>query len=68
MAEGEGLQQHPCCGICMEPMAPTEAHLGGVGCEQAFCSACIAQAGHLKVESGGGTLRCPYASCDGALC
>ncbi|KAF0899763.1 hypothetical protein E2562_024086 [Oryza meyeriana var. granulata] len=68
MAEAAG-QQHPSCSICMEPMPPSEAHRGGGGCAHAFCRACLAGHIHAKVEAGGGggTVRCPDASCEGAL-
>ncbi|XP_040383058.1 probable E3 ubiquitin-protein ligase ARI9 [Oryza brachyantha] len=60
--------QHPTCGICMEPMPPSEAHRGGGGCAHAFCRACLAGHVRAKVEAGsGGAVRCPDASCGGAL-
>ncbi|GJN16072.1 hypothetical protein PR202_gb03022 [Eleusine coracana subsp. coracana] len=54
------------CSICMEPMAPSEAHRGSRACAHAFCHACLAGHVRAKIESGGG-VRCPDASCAAAL-
>ncbi|XP_062196254.1 E3 ubiquitin-protein ligase RSL1-like isoform X2 [Phragmites australis] len=70
MAGAEGTQHHHLCGICMEPMAPSEAHRGGAACAHAFCRACLAGHVRAKVESGGAAaavVRCPDASCAAAL-
>ncbi|XP_003572260.1 LOW QUALITY PROTEIN: E3 ubiquitin-protein ligase RNF144B-like [Brachypodium distachyon] len=56
------------CSICMEPMAPTESHRGGSGCAHAFCGACLSGHVRAKVDAGAGAaVRCPDASCAGAL-
>ncbi|CAL5001798.1 unnamed protein product [Urochloa decumbens] len=70
-AEGAAQQhQHP-CSICMEPMAPGAAHRGGASCAHAFCRACLSGHVRAKLESGGAAggavVRCPDASCAGAL-
>ncbi|KAL6647383.1 hypothetical protein ACP70R_000979 [Stipagrostis hirtigluma subsp. patula] len=68
MADTAAAQHRP-CGICMEPMAPSAAHRGGRSCAHAFCGACLAGHVRAKVESGGAGagVRCPDASCAGAL-
>ncbi|KAF7085183.1 hypothetical protein CFC21_088657 [Triticum aestivum] len=66
MEEPVGKAQHP-CGICMEPMAPSEAHRGGSGCAHVFCRACLAGHVRAKVEAGAAVVRCPGVSCAGAL-
>ncbi|TVU05660.1 hypothetical protein EJB05_48831, partial [Eragrostis curvula] len=68
-AAGARRRPHNPCGICMEPMAPTEAHRGGAACEHTFCGACLTGHVRAKVESGGGggAVRCPDASCAAAL-
>ncbi|CAO2188435.1 unnamed protein product [Urochloa humidicola] len=68
-AEGAAQHHHP-CSICMEPMAPGAAHRGGADCAHAFCGACLSGHVRAKLESGGGggaVVRCPDASCAGAL-
>ncbi|KAK3121858.1 hypothetical protein QOZ80_8BG0661900 [Eleusine coracana subsp. coracana] len=69
MADAAPGQQATTCNICMEPMAPSEAHRGAAACAHAFCRACLAGHVRAKVESaaGGGTVRCPDASCAAAL-
>ncbi|KAI4980950.1 probable E3 ubiquitin-protein ligase RNF217 [Hordeum vulgare subsp. vulgare] len=64
--EPVGKAQHS-CSICMEPMAPTEAHRGGSGCAHAFCRACLSGHVRAKVEAGAAVVRCPGVSCAGAL-
>ncbi|KAF8769398.1 hypothetical protein HU200_006589 [Digitaria exilis] len=69
---GARRRRHNPCSICMEPMAPAEAHRGGAACEHAFCRACLSGHVRAKLESGGGggggaTVRCPDASCAGTL-
>ncbi|CAO2202068.1 unnamed protein product [Urochloa humidicola] len=67
---GPQHDHHPCI-ICMEPMAPSEAHRGGAACAHAFCRACLSGHVRAKVEAGavagGGVVRCPEPSCAGAL-
>ncbi|CAL5012811.1 unnamed protein product [Urochloa decumbens] len=61
---------HHSCSICMEPMAPSEAHRGGAACAHAFCRACLSDHVRAKVEAGpgaGAVVRCPEPSCAGAL-
>ncbi|KAL6661594.1 hypothetical protein ACP70R_000978 [Stipagrostis hirtigluma subsp. patula] len=69
MAEAEGAPRHP-CSICLEPMAPSDAHRGGRTCAHAFCRACLAGHVRARVESrggGGAVVRCPEPSCGGEL-
>ncbi|TVU05662.1 hypothetical protein EJB05_48833, partial [Eragrostis curvula] len=63
-------QQATPCGICMDPMAPSEAHRGGAACAHAFCRACLSGHVRAKVEQSAGgaaVVRCPDASCAAAL-
>jgi E3 ubiquitin-protein ligase RNF144 len=63
-----GQQQHhnhP-CSICMEPMAPNQAHRGGAACAHAFCRACLSGHVRAKVETGA-VVRCLDPLCAGAL-
>ncbi|XP_034601306.1 E3 ubiquitin-protein ligase RSL1 [Setaria viridis] len=69
-AESGQQQQHHPCSICMEPMAPSEAHRCGAACGHAFCRACLSGHVRAKVEAGTGTgavVRCPDPSCAGAV-
>ncbi|CAO2163163.1 unnamed protein product [Urochloa humidicola] len=70
MAGADPRQQqhnHPCI-ICMEPMAPSEAHRGGAACAHAFCRTCLSGHVRAKVETdANAVVRCPEPSCAGAL-
>ncbi|KAF7083466.1 hypothetical protein CFC21_087254 [Triticum aestivum] len=56
------------CSICMEPMAPSEAHRGGSACAHAFCGACLTGHVRAKLESGrAGAVGCLDAACAGKL-
>ncbi|KQJ98529.1 hypothetical protein BRADI_3g37440v3 [Brachypodium distachyon] len=68
LASATAMADAAACSICMEPMAPTESHRGGSGCAHAFCGACLSGHVRAKVDAGAGAaVRCPDASCAGAL-
>ncbi|CAO2191658.1 unnamed protein product [Urochloa humidicola] len=70
-AKAAAQHRHHHCSICMEPMAPGEAHRGGAACAHAFCRACLSGHVRAKLESGGDgsavVVWCPNPSCGRAL-
>ncbi|KAF8704458.1 hypothetical protein HU200_031411 [Digitaria exilis] len=62
-----GQHHHDPCSICMESMAPSDAHRGGAACAHAFCGACLSGHVRAKVETTAAVVRCPDPLCGGAL-
>uniref|UniRef100_A0A0D9XCG0 RBR-type E3 ubiquitin transferase n=1 Tax=Leersia perrieri TaxID=77586 RepID=A0A0D9XCG0_9ORYZ len=54
------------CKICMEDVAPSDAHRGSHGCAHAFCTGCIAAHIAAKLEELE-PAKCPEEGCDAVL-
>ncbi|OEL19676.1 hypothetical protein BAE44_0019305 [Dichanthelium oligosanthes] len=55
------------CKICMDAVAPSDAHRASRGCAHAFCGGCLARYVGAKIQERIADVRCPEERCGGAL-